>query len=134
MLRYLLHSTLILALFSCPLRCTVGLPAPVDNTMETASEINYPGCHSCCKTPASQESPSSEESHPDGGCFCLCAGAIIMANINLESQFSRQPLHPCVNVTAEPACLRITVPLVNLNNLATSSGRTMRIVLESFLC
>ena len=134
MFQWLLHSVLILALFSCPLRCTMGQSDSLPNDGDPAQQVRTTGCSCCPSTPGSQSPRSSEESHSDGGCFCLCAGAILMLDAGIDLQSEQAELNHLINKITEPTSLPSPSLVKHDGKPASSSGRAIRISLMSFLC
>ena len=134
MFQWLLHSVLILALFSCPLRCTVGPSASLPQDGDPGQQVRTTGCSCCSSTPGSQAPRSSEESHSDGGCFCLCAGAILVLDAGLDLRSEQAELNHLINEITEPASLPSQNHFEHVGKPANSSGRAIRIFLMSFLC
>lgn len=130
MLRLLLPSALILTLISCPVRCSAGL--------QLFSVLGIPavakGCPSCCSNPESQPSESSDNSHSDSGCCCVCGGAIISVEPGVE--LVDQPVGlSCILDDMHGTIQTGSMHLPSHDFRPTeSSGRAIRTALMSFLC
>jgi|GEM_PF-2744765 len=134
MLRLIFSSALILALISCPYRCSVGLHLFKLLDRGTTNQSVGQICASCCSKPDSQRSAPVDESHSDSGCSCLCGGAILPNHSSLQG--TTQPANaydlPSVrnlllgeyNLVATPQCDK---PL-------ETDGRALQTRLMSFLC
>ncbi len=134
MFQWLLHSVLIVAMFSCPLRCTMGPTGSSPQDENPVQQVRTTGCSCCASTPGSKAPRSSEDSHSDGGCFCLCAGAILVLGAGIELQSEQADLNQLVNEITEPAGLPSRGLMTHEGKPANSSGRAIRICLMSFLC
>ncbi len=134
MLRLVFSSTLILALISCPLRCSVGLHVFKLLDRSTAIQSASAVCASCCSNPDSQPTTPIDESHSDSGCFCVCGGAILLSHSDLQWTpqytdfyylFSDRNLD--IGEHNQPVMPQCALPL-------ETDGRTLQTRLMSFLC
>ena len=134
MLRLVFSSTLILALISCPLRCSVGLHVFKLLDRGTASQSASTICASCCSKSDSQPATPVDESHSDSVCVCVCGGAILLNHSNLQWMAQHTDLHSLprernllvgeYNPAVMPQCEK---PL-------EADGRALQTRLMSFLC
>ena len=132
MFRLLLHCTLILTLISCPLRCLAGLPLLNALGIQLSGQSVNEGCPPCCSK--SEPLKSSENSHSEGSCSCLCEGAILAVDFTIDQMAPQVDVNGVLNGTTGSI-------LMNCNPLpsqrirpAESGGRTVRTLLMSFLC
>ena len=133
MFQWLLHSVLIVAMFSCPLRCTMGSTGSSPQDETPVQQVRTTGCSCCASTPGSKVPRSSESTHSDGGCFCLCSGAILVLGAGIELQSEQADLNQVVNELTEPASLPSHSLCKHEGKPAHPGGRAIRISLMSFL-
>jgi hypothetical protein len=134
MFQWLLHTVLIVTMFSCPLRCTMGPSGSLPQDGNTGQQVSTTGCSCCASTPGSKAPQSSEGSHSDGACFCLCAGAILVLGAGIELQSEQVELNHVVSEITEPASLPARSLFKHEGKPAHSSGRAIRIYLMSLSC
>ena len=134
MFRLLLHCTLILTLISCPLRCLAGLPLLNAMGIQLSDQAVNEGCPACCSKPKSQPLESSENSHSEGGCSCLCEGAILLVDFSVDQMAPQVDVNGVLNDTTGSTLLNCNQFSSQRIRPAKYCGRTVRTLLMSFLC
>lgn len=134
MIRLSIHCALILTLISCPLRCLGGLQLFSVLGIQISDQSAAEGCPACCSKPESQPAKSSENSHSDSGCSCLCGGAILGVDCSVEQMAPQVDMNRVLNDTTNSTHVDGHHLPSQCFRPAESGGRAVRTLLMSFLC